>query len=130
MNKKNKKENVKKVITLLINLVISVCVYKLILLLGDKINVMFYYIGVTAFVCTIAVLFCIYYAKNGYTFSNTKITAEDLPSELSEDEKNEFINSLKKKKESASKLLLVILPMILTVIFNYIEMIATGYFAQ
>ncbi|MBR6808398.1 MAG: hypothetical protein IKM46_08475 [Clostridia bacterium] len=130
MNKKNKKENVKKVITLLINLVISVCVYKLILLLGDKINVMFYYIGVTAFVCTIAVLFCIYYAKNGYTFSNTKITAEDLPSELSEDEKNEFINSLKKKKESASKLLLVILPMILTVFFNYIEMIATGYFAQ
>ena len=127
---KNRKRNIKKVITLLINLVISVSVYKLILLLGDRVNVLFYYIGVTAFVSTIAVLFCVYYAKNGYTFNNTKICAEDLPAELSDEEKNQYINTRNKNRESASKLLLIILPMVLTVLFNYLEMIITGLFAR
>ena len=129
-SKNDKRRNVRKIITLLINLIISVCIYKLILILGDKVNVMFYYIGVTAFVCTIAVLFCVYYAKNGYTFNNTKLRAEDLSDELSDDEKKVLIDALEKKRESASKILLIILPMILTVLFNYLEMILSGYFSQ
>ncbi len=129
-SKNDRRGNIRKVITLLINLIISVCIYKLILILGDKVNVLFYYIGVTVFVCTIAVLFCVYYAKNGYTFNNTKLRAEDLSDEMSNEEKRAFIDASEKKRESASKLLLIILPMILTVLFNYIEMILTGYFTR
>ena len=129
MKNTNDKKNIKKVVALLINLVISVCIYKLILLLGDKINVLIYYIGVTCFVSSIAVLFCVYYAKNGYTFNSNKISAYDLPDEMSDEEKQQFIEKQTKNRETASKLLLVILPMILTVLFNYIEMIFSGYFS-
>ena len=124
-----KRDSLKNILTLLINLIISVSVYKLILILGDKVNVMFYYGGVTLFVTTIAVLFCIFYAKNGYTFSSVKITADDLPSEMSDDEKHIFIEKRNKNIETAKKLILVILPMVLTVLFNYIEMIVTDVLA-
>lgn len=125
MDKRVKRDSVKKVFALLINFIISVSVYKLILLLGDKVNVMFYYCGVTLFVSTIAVLFCVFYAKNGYSFSNVKLSENDLPDEMTDDEKKDFIEKRVKSRRQAEKLILIILPMVLTVLMNYIEMIVT-----
>ena len=121
---KNTKRNaLKKVLHILINFIISICIYKLILLLGDRVNVMIYYVGVSCYVITIAVLFCIFYAKNGYSFYYTELKTEDLPDELSDEEKERFIAKREKNKHTAQKLLFVILPMILTVFLNYAELI-------
>lgn len=129
MDKNKRKDSLKKILTFLLNLIISVSVYKLILILGDKVNVMFYYGGVTLFVTTIAVLFCVFYAKNGYSFTNVNITEDDLPSEMSDKEKHAFIEKRNKNREIAKKLMLLILPMLLTVLINYIEMIVSDVLA-
>lgn len=70
-----------------------------------------------------AVLFCVYYAKNSFSLSGKQTKAEDLPEEWTHIQKTEYFNLEAKKKAGAKKILLVLLPMILTIMINYIDLI-------
>ena len=52
-----------------------------------------------------------------------KVSERPFYDEMSDDEKHIFIEKRNKNIETAKKLILAILPMLLTVLFNYIEMI-------
>ncbi len=110
---------------LLINFCIAFAVYRGIIELG-KINVMIYYIGSSVYALVIAVLFCVYYAKNGFTFSTEAVLP---PADLSEEEAKLFTETTAKKKRQARALLFIIAPMALTVMIDYVMLLLESFFA-
>lgn len=121
---KHIKENItpKKVISFIINFIIMFLIYKVILYLGYKLDVMIYYVGITAYIFLTAILFCIFYAKNGFVLRLSATPPEELPDDMSPVQKTEFLNSERKKKASAAKILYVLIPMAITIIINYAEL--------
>lgn len=112
-------------IKLLINFCIAFIVYRGIIELG-KLNVMIYYVGSSIYALIIAVLFCIYYAKNGFTFSTEPVIP---PSDMDAEEAKLFCENAAKKKRQAKALLFIIAPMALTVMIDYVMLLLESFFA-
>ncbi len=74
MSIKANKKGVRILLKLLLNFVISLALYNTIIFLGEKVHVAIYYVGSTLYVLAIAVLFCVYYVKNG--FSVTSVSSD------------------------------------------------------
>jgi hypothetical protein len=112
-------------IKLLINFCIAFLVYRGIIELG-KLNVMIYYVGSSIYALVIAVLFCVYYAKNGFTFSTESVLP---PSDMDVEEAKLFCENAAKKKRQARALLFIIAPMALTVMIDYVMLLLESFFA-
>ncbi len=82
---------------------------------------MFYYVGVTAYISVIGILFCVFYIKNGFSFSLKK-SDTDL-SELS----NEELEKLSRSGRTARRALKILAPMVLSVLLSYAELIFSDY---
>ena len=91
-----------------------------------KIHVMIYYVGSSLYALAIAVLFCVYYAKNGFTFSNEAVLP---PADMEADEKKIFIEKSAKNKAQAKSLLFIIAPMAVTVMIDYVMLLLESFFA-
>ena len=110
---------------LLINFCIAFLVYRGIIELG-KIHVMIYYVGSSLYALTMAVLFCVYYAKNGFTFSTEPVLP---PADMDAEEKKLFCEKAAKGKAQARSLLFIIAPMALTVMIDYVMLLLESFFA-
>ncbi len=127
--KSNKKGLSKKGKRTLLKLVINFCiaflVYRGIIEFG-KLNVVIYYVGSSIYALTIAVLFCVYYAKNGFTFSTEPVLT---PADMDTEEKKLFCERYAKGKAQARSLLFIIAPMALTVMIDYVMLLLESFFA-
>ncbi|MBR4932880.1 MAG: hypothetical protein IKV40_00590 [Clostridia bacterium] len=110
---------------LLINFCIAFFVYRGIVELG-KVHVMIYYVGSSIYALVIAVLFCVYYAKNGFTFSTEPALP---PAGASAEEAKLFTEKAAKSKSQARSLLFIIAPMALTVMIDYVMLLLESFFA-
>ncbi len=119
---KTKAAPLKKVVSFLISFIIAFSVYRLFIELGEQVHTMFYYVGVTAYISVIALLVFLFYIKNGFTFSRKEVSAEDLGLG-SEAEDLEKLEKLSRSKAVAGKLLKIIVPMILSVVLSYGELV-------
>ena len=127
---KSKKRGAATVSRFIIYFIVAFCLYRLILLLGERAHVMIYYVGVTAYITAIAVLFCIYYAKNGYTFRSGRITEDDLADVMTTEEKAEYIARREANAGVARHIMLIITVMVITVLVNYAELLFYDLFAS
>jgi hypothetical protein len=84
-------------IKLLINFCIAFLIYRGIIELG-KLNVMIYYVGSSIYALIIAVLFCVYYAKNGFTFSTEPVLP---PADMNAEEAKSFCENAAKNPHTA-----------------------------
>lgn len=119
----------RKLIRLLVNFLISMLVYRAIIEFGER-YVAVYYAGVTAYTVTIAVLFCLYYAWNGYTLSNDPIDFSNLPDDMSAPMKKEYADKITVRRKKAKSLLYIIAPMALTVMIDYLLLMLSNFFAK
>ena len=126
---KSKKRGAATVSRFIIYFIVAFCLYRLILLLGERVHVMIYYVGVTAYITAIAVLFCIYYAKNGYTFRSGRITEGDLSDVMTKVEKAEYIARREANAVAARHIMLIITVMVITVLVSYAELLFYDLFA-
>lgn len=122
MNSDKKNGTLKKVLIFTINFVWLLLVYKIILFLADRFNYMIYYIGISVYLAAAAVLFCVFYAKRGFTLSVKPTSPDELPPEWSPVEKAEHLKAEAQRRTSSERLLYVLIPMVLTIIINYIEL--------
>ena len=116
------KKKFKMLAIIVVNFIILYAVYRLIINLAERYSVWIYYIGMSAFIAGGTMLFCLFYAKNGYTFSNEPTPAELLPQEWSDVEKTAFLRREAEKKAGARKLIYFMLSIILVVFVSYIEL--------
>ena len=122
------KSGVKKLFRLLVNFIVAFIVYRLIIELGAR-EIMVYYIGTTAYAVTIAILFCVFYAKNGFSFSSIPVEDIQFPDGIAEEEKSAYVERTLKNRAQAKSLLYIIFPMILTVLLDYASMLISGFFS-
>lgn len=107
---------------LFVNFAAVFALYRLILVLAERYSVWIYYIGMSAYIAGAAILFCLFYARNGYTFSGAATPAELLPAEWSDVEKVDFLREEALKKARAKKLVYLIFPVTITIFVSYIEL--------
>ena len=119
------KKGKRTLLKLFINFCIAFVVYRGIIELG-KIHVMIYYVGSSLYALAIAVLFCVYYAKNGFAFSNEAVLP---PADMEAGEKKIFIEKSAKNKAQAKSLLFIIAPMAVTVMIDYVMLLLESFFA-
>ena len=122
MNQKKENRTLKKILAFAINFVWMMLIYKVILFLADHFSYMIYYIGISVYLAAAAVLFCVFYAKRGYTLSVKPTSPDKLPGDWSPVEKADYLKREADRRSSAGRILYFLLPMILTIIINYIEL--------
>lgn len=128
MNLKNK-DTMKKLIRICIYFILFFALYQLILIIGEKVREV-YFIGISLYLIAASVLFCVFYAKNGYKLSPAPTKKSDLPDDWSDEEKSAYLAEEEKKKKQARKILMVFLPMIVTVLVNYVTLYAYDIFQR
>lgn len=112
----------KKLLLFSINFVWLLLIYKLILFFADRFNYLIYYIGISVYLVAAAALFCIFYAMRGFTLNVKPTNPNELPDEWSPVKKAEYLSHESHRRERADKILYFLLPMVLTIIINYIEL--------
>ena len=121
------KSPLKKLLILLLNFVLSFVILRGIIELSKQTGLIsIYYAGTAIFGIAIVALFIGYFVLNGFTFNKEPLTYEELSDKLTEDEKADFLAKQPERKEKAKKLLLFLLPLILTFALSYIELYLIG----
>ncbi len=121
------KDNRKTLLRICVNFVILFAIYQVILYIGER-YISVYKVGISLYLLTASVLFCVFYAKNGYKLSGALTNKDDLPEEWTEYEKDAYLSEEKKKKKQARKALTFLLPMIVTILINCVALYALNLF--
>ena len=113
----------KKLGILLLNFVLLYGAFRIIIALGEKLQLpIIYYIGTTVYMVALAVLIIAFYILNGYSFDKPRVMPENLPADWTTAQKQEYLAKLEAGREKGKKLLYVLLPMVVTVAISYIEL--------
>lgn len=128
MDFKNK-DTTKKLIRVCFYFILFFALYQVILKIGESV-IQVFYIGTSMYLLTASILFCIFYAKNGYKLSSSLTKRSDLPESWSEKEKDKYLENEKHKKQQARKILMVLLPMVVTILIDYMTLYAYEIFER
>ncbi len=117
------KDKVRKLGVLFFNFVLFYVLLRLIILLAGRTGIMaIYYIGSTAYMLGAAAIFVAFYCLNGFTVNNIDRTWDDLPAKWTDEQKRDFLAKQPERRQKARNLMYVLLPMVLTIGINYIEL--------
>ena len=120
---KKPQESLRKLGILFLNFVLFYVLLRLIILLAGRTGIMaIYYIGSTAFMLGAAAVFLAFFCLNGFTVNNVDRTWEDLPAKWSDDRKRDFLAKQPERRKKARTLMYVLMPMVVTILINYIEL--------
>ncbi len=120
---KKSQEKVRKLGVLFLNFVLFYALLRLIILLAGRTGMMaIYYIGSTAYMLGAAAVFVAFYCLNGFTVNNTDRTWDDLPETWPDERKRDFLAKQPERRKKARSLMYVLLPMVVTIGINYIEL--------
>ncbi len=120
---KKSQEKVRKLGVLFLNFVLFYALLRLIILLAGRTGMLvIYYIGSTAYMLGAAAVFVAFYCLNGFTVNNTDRTWDDLPETWPDERKRDFLAKQPERRKKARSLMYVLLPMVVTIGINYIEL--------
>ncbi len=117
------KQTLGKVLLLVLNFAISYAILRLIIEFAERVgSPMIYYIGTSLYALAVGALFVAYYILNGFTFENRDRGADELPARWSDEKKAEYIKNQPERRAKAKRLLLIMLPVVITMFVSYIEL--------
>ena len=120
---KKPQETLRKLGILFLNFVLFYVLLRLIILLAGRTGIMaIYYIGSTAYMLGAAAVFLAFFCLNGFTVNNVDRTWDDLPEKWSDDQKRDFLAKQPERRKKARTLMFVLMPMVVTILINYIEL--------
>ena len=120
---RNPKEALKKLGILFLAFVLTYALLRLIIHLGDILEMPWiYYVGTGVYGLAVVGLFIAFFVLNGFTLNRVDYEREDLPDKWSEERKTEFLKKLPANREKAKSLIYAILPLIVTLLISYIEL--------
>lgn len=128
--KKNQPNNtpdlspIKRLGILFLNFVLFYAIYALFTELGERMRApwIFYAISIV-YAVSASALFIAYFILNGFTFNKEPRVWDELPEKWDDSKKNEFMSSQPERKAKAKKLLYILMPIVLTLMINYILLI-------
>lgn len=119
----NSKKKLKILGIIFLNFAIFYAILRLIILFAERTGIMaIYYIGSSLYVLGAAGAFIAYFCLNGYTLNREDRSAEELPEKWTEEKKKEFLDKQPERKKKARSLLYILMPIIITLFINYIEL--------
>lgn len=120
---KKPQESLRKLGILFLNFVLFYVLLRLIILLAGRTGIMaIYYIGSTAFMLGAAAVFLAFFCLNGFTVNDIDRTWDDLPDKWTDERKRGFLAKQPERRQKARSLMYILLPMVLTIGINYIEL--------
>ena len=122
--KKNPKVTLRKLGILFLNFILFYALLRIIVTVGERTGLLWiYYAGTALYAAAVIVLFVRFFILNGFTLDRTEYEMEDLPAKWDDERKRRFLAELPANREKARRLVYFLLPLILTLLVSYIELV-------
>ncbi len=116
-------DKLRKLGIVFINFILFYTLLRLIILLAERTGiVLIYYIGSAVYMIGAAAVFLTYFCLNGYTLNRREWTIDELPEKWSDEQKQRFMERQPKRKKKAQQLIYILMPVVVTLFINYIEL--------
>ncbi len=113
----------KKLGILLLNFALLYAILRLIIELSERWeNPLIYQIGSVLYALAGSAAFVAFYVLNGFWFEKRERNYDELPDKWSDEKKSEFLRKQPENKRRARQLIYIILPIVITLIISYIEL--------
>jgi hypothetical protein len=120
---KKPQDALRKLGLLFLNFVLFYVLLRLIILLAGRTGIMaIYYIGTSLYMLGAAGIFLAFFCLNGFTVNDIDRTWDDLPDNWPDERKRDFLAKQPERRKKARSLMYILLPMVLTIGINYIEL--------
>ena len=120
---KKPQDALRKLGLLFLNFVLFYVLLRLIILLAGRTGIMaIYYIGTSLYMLGAAGIFLAFFCLNGFTVNDIDRTWDDLPDTWPDERKRDFLAKQPERRAKARKLMYILMPMVVTIFLNYIEL--------
>lgn len=117
------KKALKKLGIILVNFALFYLLWQLIITLSERTGqIAIYYVGTILYGLVGAGSAIGFFVLNGFSFDNRDREESELPEKWSDEQKADFIAKQKDRRELGKKLIYILLPMLLVIAVDYIEL--------